>query len=319
MSFDPRRGGFGISRDEPFRVDELDRVERERLDEEEVAEIETVVRERDELIASLQTDLVEIQGERDALTRRIDQLERERDGLRDRIEGFEAERPMLEPDALFTEFGDALASASAELGGSNYSLSNLQVDLKTSIVNTGDGLRFQLLGSTEPVVGETVSTLHFGLSPGGTAAETEYVEVPDLRFAGRDEAEETIRRAGLTVGSVETTESDDEPGTVLEQFPSPFSLAVSETPVDLVVADDELEQVIDERDVTDREPGSTPPKPTVADVEGIGDTFRRRLEQAGIDSVADLAATDPRELATVLDTGLGRAELIVENARSLLS
>jgi predicted flap endonuclease-1-like 5' DNA nuclease/FtsZ-binding cell division protein ZapB len=318
MSFGPRRGGFGIGRDEPFRVDELDRVERERLDEEEVAEIETVVRERDELIASLQTDLVEIQGERDALTRRIDQLEQERDGLRDRIEGFEAERPMLEPDALFTEFGDALASASAELGGSNYSLSNLQVDLKTSIVNTGDGLRFQLLGSNEPVVGETVSTLHFGLSPGETVAETEYVEVPDLRFADRDDAEETIRRAGLTVGSVELAESDEEPGTVLEQFPSPFSLAVPETPVDLVVVDDELEQVIDERDVTDREPEPAR-KPTVVDVEGVGETFQRRLERAGIDSVADLAATDPRELAKVLDTGLGRAETIVEHAKSLLS
>lgn len=319
MSFDPRRGGFGISRDEPFRVDELDRVRRERLDETEVAEIETIVRERDELIASLQTNLVEIQGERDALTRRIDQLERERDGLRDRIEGFEAERPMLEPDALFTGFGDALASASAELGGSNYSLSNLQVDLKTSVVNTGDGLRFQLLGPTEPVVGETVSTLHFGLSSREAAAETAYVEVPDLRFADRGDAEEAIRRAGLTVGSVETAESDDEPGTVLEQFPSPLSLAVPETPVDLVVADDELEQVIDERDVTDRDPEPTTREPTVADVEGVGETFRRRLEQAGIDSVADLAATDPRKLATVLETSPGRAETIVEHAKSLLS
>jgi predicted flap endonuclease-1-like 5' DNA nuclease len=317
MSFNPRKGGFGISRDEPFRVDELDRVKRERLDEAEVAEIETIVRERDELIASLQTNLVEIQGERDALTHRIDQLEQERDTLRDRVEGFEAERPTLEPDALFTEFGDALASASTELDGVNYSLSNLQVDLKTSVVNTGDGLRFHLLGPTEPVAGEAVSTLRFGLAPAEPATEAEYVEVPDLRFADRADAEDAIRRAGLAVGSVETTESDDESGTVLEQFPSPFSLATPETAVDLVVADDELERVIDEHDVT--EPDTTTEKPTFADIEGVGETFQRRLERAGIDSVAELAATDPRELATVLDTSPGRAERIVEHAKALLS
>jgi predicted flap endonuclease-1-like 5' DNA nuclease len=319
MSFDPRRGGIGIGRDEPFRVDELDRVNRDHLEEDEVAEIETIVRERDQLIASLQTNLVEIEGERDALVRRIDQLEQERAGLLDRIEGFEADRPTLEPDALFTEFGDALASARDELDGSNYSLSTLQVDLKTSVVNTDEGLRFHLLGPAEPVVGESVSTLRFGLSPAETPPGAEYVEVPDVRFAGRGDAETAIRRAGLVVGSVETTESDDEPGTVLEQFPSPFSLAVPETPVDLVVANDEVERVIDERDVTDRAPEPTQEMPTLADVDGVGATFQRRLDRAGIDSVAELAATDPRKLAKVLDTSPGRAESIVEHAKSLLS
>ncbi|WP_336360916.1 PASTA domain-containing protein [Haladaptatus sp. ZSTT2] len=316
MSFDPRRGGIGIGRDAPFRVDELERVNREHLDDEEAAEIETHIRARDELIATLQTDLVGIQSERDALTHRVEVLEKERDSLLDRLDGFEATRPMLEPDAVFTDFGDALTAASAELSGTNYAVSDLHVDFKTLVVNTDEGIRFHLPEPSESVLSESISTFRFDLTATAKKPETTFVSVPDVRFVDREAAEAVIARAGLTVGSVDVITSDDQPGTVIEQFPSPFSLTEPEMPVDLVLADGEVERVLDERDVTQPERES---RGIVAltEISGVGETFARRLENANIKRVVEVASADPEELAVVLGTSVGRAEKIISDAQRL--
>jgi predicted flap endonuclease-1-like 5' DNA nuclease len=56
--------------------------------------------------------------------------------------------------------------------------------------------------------------------------------------------------------------------------------------------------------------------PSVQDIKGIGPTYSQRLDDAGIGTVADLAAADPEAVAEAAETSLSRAEGWVERARS---
>lgn len=85
------------------------------------------------------------------------------------------------------------------------------------------------------------------------------------------------------------------------------------------------ERAADEPDTG--EPGDSAPESTevndqgsdqpVEAVPGIGSAYAERLREAGVDTVGDLAAADPEQLADVSEIGAGRAETWVERAREL--
>ncbi|HFE66421.1 MAG TPA: DUF4332 domain-containing protein, partial [Chloroflexi bacterium] len=51
-------------------------------------------------------------------------------------------------------------------------------------------------------------------------------------------------------------------------------------------------------------------------VKGIGPTYARRLQEAGIESFAQLTAVPPQDLAQILDTNENRAAAILAAAKN---
>lgn len=60
----------------------------------------------------------------------------------------------------------------------------------------------------------------------------------------------------------------------------------------------------------------TAESPSVEEIKGIGPTYANRLEAAGIETVADIAAADVAEVADAAQAGEGRVSDWVERARN---
>jgi predicted flap endonuclease-1-like 5' DNA nuclease len=60
---------------------------------------------------------------------------------------------------------------------------------------------------------------------------------------------------------------------------------------------------------------STADSPPVEEIKGIGPTYSERLGDAGIGTVADLAAADPEAVAEAAETSRSRADGWIERAR----
>ena len=54
------------------------------------------------------------------------------------------------------------------------------------------------------------------------------------------------------------------------------------------------------------------------EVSGVGPAFARRLRDAGVETIADLALSDPERLAERTDIARGRVETLVERARAVV-
>jgi predicted flap endonuclease-1-like 5' DNA nuclease len=77
---------------------------------------------------------------------------------------------------------------------------------------------------------------------------------------------------------------------------------------------DKLEQEPDDGDASKPSGPRTP----VGKIEGVGPTYRDRLEAAGILTAGQLVQLSAARLAKVLDTSEGRAETILATARTLI-
>ena len=216
---------------------ELTRVDATKLDRAEAREVEGLYRAKEYLATEFRDRLIEVESERDLLRTRVDRLQAERDSLRGRLDGLEADRGSVAPDRLVASLGDALASARDDLSTAEYAVGRVEVDLKANVVGGDDGPRFQLPDLAEPVNREALSTLRFDFRPATPAEETAvYDPIPDVRDRSLAEARAAVQRAGFTVGEV-TTEAGDADDVVLDQFPSPRSVAEPGTPVDLIVSE----------------------------------------------------------------------------------
>lgn len=216
---------------------ELATLDVSKLDRTERREVEGLYRTKEYLATALREQLIEVESERDLLRTKVDRLQSERDALRTRLDGLEAERGSVAPDRLITSLGDALATARDDLSDADYAIGRIEVDLKANVVGGTDGPQFQLPDLAESVNRETLSTLRFDLRPAARDAETAvYDPIPDVRDRSLDEARAAIQRAGFAVGEV-TTEPGDADDIVIEQFPSPRSVAEPGTAVDLTVSE----------------------------------------------------------------------------------
>ena len=216
---------------------ELTALDTAKLDRAEAREVEGLYRAKEYLATELRDRLVEVESERDLLRTRVDRLQAERDALRERLDGLEADRGSVAPDRFVASLGDALASARDDLSEAEYAIGRIEVDLKANVVGGGDGPQFQLPDLAESVNREALSTFRFDLRPAARGDETTvYDPIPDVRDRSLDEARAAIQRAGFAVGEV-TTEPGDEDDVVLDQFPSPRSVAEPGAPIDLTVSE----------------------------------------------------------------------------------
>lgn len=310
-----------------FSLEDLPRVDTEKLDEAERAEIERVVNERETVISDLQTELLDVRSERDALEMRVADLEESRGELQDRIHQLETDRPSLEPRQVLTDFGAAVRDVHDELDtDAGFAIGDLEVDMKANVVRTEEGMRLHLPSLDEEFAAGTLSELRFTVRRQPPREETDYREIPDIRFTDRAAAERRIGESGFALGDVEVeTTTDEAPGTVLEQFPSPYSVAAPGTAVDLVVAEppeepEEPEQPSEEPGGSDR-PVPDEPDADVPAFETLGEfwtLFGDRLEEAGIRDPTEFVERSPEEVAEALDVDPEGATALQERVLALL-
>lgn len=293
--------------DRPFRLEELPFVDPDAFEPMEAAAIERAIIERENLIQSLQTDVLEIEGERNVLENRLSRLESERDELQERVRQLEVERPKLEPTAVFTNLGSAIGEAREELDETNYAIGDVEFNLKVNVVQTDEGLRMHLPSLDETFASENLSEITFQVRAGPPEAEREetgYNEVPDLVGLQRSSAERQLAQSGLSVGDVTTVdEPSEEPDTLVGQFPEPYTLAPPDAPVDLTV--------VTERDEPGPAEGPRGPENErireefVAAIEraelDAESEFAERLREAGIEDLRELADEDPQRIAAITE------------------
>lgn len=216
---------------------ELAHVDPAKLDRAEARDVEGLYRAKEYLATTLRDQLIEVEGERDLLRTKLDRLQAERDALRERLDGLEADRGSVAPDRFVASLGDALAGARDDLSEAAYAIGRIEVDLKANVVGGADGPQFQLPDLAESVNREALSTFRFDLRPAARADDAAvYEPIPDVRDRSLDEARSAIERAGFTVGEV-TAEPGDVDDVVLDQFPSPRSVAEPGAPIDLTVSE----------------------------------------------------------------------------------
>lgn len=317
-----------------FNLEELPRVDAERFEAVERAAIERAVNEREDAITDLRTELLEVRSERDAYQSRVEQLEGTTQELRDRIRQLETERPSLEPGEVLTEFGTAIRDVGDELdvAGAGFTVSDVEVDMKANVVNTEEGMRLHLPSLDEEFAAESLSQLRFTVRRQPAREETEYREVPDLRFASLTAAERDIEDAGFALGDVDREATTDEPpGTVVEQFPSPYSVAAPGTEVDLVVAEEPGGAEPEEPEPTPGEPeprageperpGDGEPGTELPTFETVGEfwtLYGDRLAEAGIENPGGFVRREPEEVGELLDLDPEAAEALRERVLALL-
>lgn len=230
----------------PFQLEEISHVNVDKFETIERAAIERVITEQQELVTSLQTDVLDVRSERNALEHQLTKVERDRDRLQDRIGELEADRPALEPKAVFSNLGAAMESVDDDLSSERYRVDDVDFTLKTNVIQTDDGIRMHLPSLDETSASANLSEVSFRLRAPREDAESEgpdYTEVPDLRGLPQETAARRLAGVGLTVGTVERIEDPTaRPGTVLEQFPEAHVVAEPEAPVDLVLADEPEEK-----------------------------------------------------------------------------
>ena len=225
---------------EPFQLEEIHQVEVEKFETVERAAIERVITERQESLVRLQADVLDVRAERNALEHRLSTLESDRGRLQERIRELEATRPALEPKTVFANLGAALQEVDDDLKGERYRVDDVDFTLKTNVTQTEEGVRMHLPSLDESSASANLSEVSFRLRAPRGDAERErptYVDVPDLGGASHEVAARRLAASELTVGTVEhIADPGSASGTVIEQFPDPYTVAEPEAPVDLVLA-----------------------------------------------------------------------------------
>jgi serine/threonine-protein kinase len=134
-----------------------------------------------------------------------------------------------------------------------------------------------------------------------------YVDVPKVVGLSREEAEQRLKEAGLTLGAVTTVYSDTvPPNQVLKQNPSYKKRVMHDTPVGISVSDGPLQE-------TEETEGNTAPG---GDVSGSGETVEPNVGSPSGSATGDRDRTFERVIAIPRD-GRGRRLVRIEYIDSL--
>jgi hypothetical protein len=205
-------------------------------------------------IKSLSRQLTEARSERDelrseleTLRQRLAAVEADREQLRGTVET--VERTTFPVSEFVESVGTAVRRADDELAGSDFTVGDVAVTLRSRFAGAEEGLSVQLPDPGETVDPESLSTITFEVGRGQrsdrptrllsgsrlSGEETEYVEVPDVREQSLDGATEQLSAAGFEV-SVDHQPGEGPEGTVLDQDPEPFAYGPEGATVHVVVA-----------------------------------------------------------------------------------
>ncbi|HHI30600.1 MAG TPA: PASTA domain-containing protein [Candidatus Methanoperedenaceae archaeon] len=170
--------------------------------------------------------------------------------LKTHVKRLQLERSKIPSDRLVSSFGDALEKMQVALTEKStrvkYLVSDMDVELRANVAFDDDKneISYQLPKLDDSLPPENLSTIRFKIKmlPGEEVSSGEevfdYDEVPNLLGLMQDYAKYQITSKRFTVGEISYEGTDRvEPGIVLSQIPSPFSLASPGSPVDITVAE----------------------------------------------------------------------------------
>ena len=167
--------------------------------------------------------------------------------LENQVSRLQVERSKIPPDRLISSFGDSLEKVQVSLAEKStrvkYLVSDLEVELKANVTFSDDEIFYQLPKLDDTLPSENLSIIRFKINmlPREEAEGEDvfgYDEVPNLIGLNPEDAKYRIESKGFKVGEI-TYESTDriQPGLVLGQMPSAFSLAAPESPVDITISE----------------------------------------------------------------------------------
>ncbi len=179
--------------------------------------------------------------EKDALSIQVAKLSREKLELESRISVLQKTRPALSPTNLVSTFKTSLEEMDRGLkkapSGTKYSVSSMNVTLKTNLALEGEELRFQMPKADDIISPENLSIIEFSVKAlPQKAGIASYGEVPDLAGLSKEAAEGKLLEAGFKPGEVLEKDSSAPEGAVIAQIPSGGSLAEPGAAVDLIIS-----------------------------------------------------------------------------------
>ncbi|TQD25198.1 PASTA domain-containing protein [Methanolobus vulcani] len=192
-------------------------------------------------LEDLQKENLALKQEYLILDSRVKDIINEKLELEKKLEQISRTRPELSSENLVKAFSDSLQSMESSLIGSssrvNYSVSSMNIKLKTNIAMSGNDLRFQLPKADDLIPASNLSEVEFTISSSSKTPDfNSYEDVPDVVGLELDAALTIIKEAGFVQGEIIEKESDFVQGTVLSQMPSGNSVAKPGDTVDLVIS-----------------------------------------------------------------------------------
>ncbi len=180
--------------------------------------------------------------QKDALGKRLVKLESENLDLKNKIKTLQIERPKLSSKKLISSFGDALGEMQESLDTGDqktkYIVSNLEINLKANVTYGDNKIYYQLPKLEDVIPLENLSTIRFNMKvlPKIEKDIFDHDEVPDLLGLKKKDAEGRISKNGFNIGEIKYAYSEIESDTVIDQLPSPLSIAPPKSPIDLVLS-----------------------------------------------------------------------------------
>lgn len=218
-----------------FDISNLKHVSTDKLNRREIKEVEEVIQAKENIIKEMRRNLLETKSEKTTLKERVKKLETERNNLKNKLRKIKDSEPNLKPSNVLKEVSSALTEAQKELTERDLTIGDYEVELKTNLVYTDEGVRMHLPSLTEEFISDNLSKIRFKVGETKKSIKDEYLEIPDLRFLTEKEAKEKIRINQFKIGEISYIE-EGEPGIVQKQYPEPFILAPPETEIDLTIS-----------------------------------------------------------------------------------
>ncbi|WMW25824.1 PASTA domain-containing protein [Methanolobus sediminis] len=192
-------------------------------------------------LEKFQKENLALKQEYNILDSRVKDIINEKLEIEKKLEQISRTRPELSSENLVKAFSDSLQSMESSLKSSssrvNYSVSSMNIKLKTNIAMSGNDLRFQLPKADDIIPASNLSEVEFTISSSSKGPEfASYEDVPNVVGLELDAALATIKEAGFVKGELIEKDSELAQGTVLSQIPSASSVAKSGDAVDLVIS-----------------------------------------------------------------------------------
>jgi beta-lactam-binding protein with PASTA domain len=183
---------------------------------------------------------ITLELEKNVLSDKIARLLEEKAELENNIQILQRNREKIPSKSLITTFRQSLEGMANKLNEpdskANYTISSMDVKLKTNLSLQDNELQFQLPKPDDIIPPENLSTIEFTIRSSPKDDFLEYLEVPDLTGMTTEEAEYAITNAGFRQGTISEKDSHSPQGMVIDQIPSAGSLTLPEGLIDIKIS-----------------------------------------------------------------------------------
>ncbi|ARM30792.1 PASTA domain-containing protein [Prosthecochloris sp. HL-130-GSB] len=202
-----------------------------------ISQKELSLRENQKVIRDLQDKVAKLTTEKQQLQLQIDDIRKIRP----------KPTPSMLMNSLKLAMEDLKSSLQPRAGmRSGYSVNKFDIDLKAAItMGDNNELRLVLPDPGEKIPGDVLSSIRFTFQsePEAEIPDEELVEAPSILGLTFDTAREELAAKGLKLGETGYRQSKYPTGTVIGQYPDGGDLVPPDSPIDLVVSNNNVVSV----------------------------------------------------------------------------